>query len=284
MNRTSCIAALLGCGIAVGQSTVDPQATPHAKPPAFEVVSIHPSKPGSPWGSVQILPDGLRANGVGLWQSLAMAYFPMKLYSPDRILGEPVWTKDQYDIEAKVAPADVAEWQKQAPQNLMLQAMLQQMLAERCKLAVHRIPAEIPGYALIVAKSGPKLKETPPGEVFPAGFMRDPDGGVVVGHRPGEKMQVAYYGVSMESLASHLSGLSFQHPVLDQTGLTGKYDFVLEYRSMDPDAEERGAVAHPDDVDPLANWNVQALGLKLQLIKIPTETIVIDHIERPSEN
>jgi len=53
---------------------------------------------------------------------------------------------------------------------------------------------------------------------------------------------------------------------------------------MDPDAEERGAVAHPDDVDPLANWNVQALGLKLQLIKIPTETIVIDHIEKPSKN
>ena len=114
--------------------------------------------------------------------------------------------------------------------------------------------------------------------------MRDADGGVVVGYRPGEKTQVAYYGVSMESFASHLSGLSFQHPVLDRTGIAGKYDFVLAYRSLDPPADEKGAFVTPNDPDPLANWNVQALGLKLQLIKIPTETIVIDHIERPSEN
>ena len=278
MIRKFCLVAVLFCSVAVAQA---PAA---AKPMAFEVVSIRPSKAGGPWGNAQILPDGYRMHGGGFWQVLAMAYFPMKLYSPDRILGEPSWTKDQYDIEAKVAPADIAEWQRQGPQNKMLQAMLQQMLAERCKLSVHRAPVEIPGYALLVGKNGPKLKETPPGETFPSGFARDADGGVMVGHRPGEKMQVTYYGTSMASLAAHLSGLSFAHPVLDQTGLTGKYDFVLEYRSMDPAADEKGAVAHPEDADPLANWNVQALGLKLQLIKIPSETVVVDHIERPSGN
>jgi uncharacterized protein (TIGR03435 family) len=275
------IAALLICTTAVAQS---PAAPKPAKPLAFEVVSIRPSKPGSPWGNAEILPDGYRVHGGGFWQTLRMAYIPLKLQSPDRILGEPSWAKDQYDIDAKVAPADIAEWQRQGPQNKMLQAMLQQMLAERSKLAVHRTPAEIPGYALLVGKNGPKLKETPPGEIFPPGWPRDADGGVVVGYKRGEKAQTTYYGVSMASFASHLSGLSFQHPVLDRTGLTGKYDFVLEYRSMNSDGDERGAFVTPNDPDPLANWNVQALGLKLQLIKIPTETIVIDHIEKPSAN
>ena len=197
MIRKFYIAALLSCGIAFGQSPTVRQAQLKTKPLAFEVVSIRPSKPGSPWGRVQVLPDGLRANGVGLWQSLAMAYFPMKLYSPDRVLGQPSWIKDQYDIEAKVAPADVAEWQKQGPQNLMLQAMLQQMLAERCKLTVHRIPASIAGYALVVGKSGPKLKGTPPDEIFPLGYVPS-DSGLVTGYRPGEKIQVTFRGTSME--------------------------------------------------------------------------------------
>ena len=280
MIRTFCIAALLSCGIAIGQPPPAPQTT--AQTQAFEIVSIRPSKPGSPWGSAQILPDGLRANGVGLWQSLAMAYFPMKLYSPDRIQGEPSWTRDQYDIEAKVAPADVAKWQKQAPQNLMLQAMLQQMLADRCKLAVHRIPASIAGYALVVAKSGPKLKPTPPDEIFPTGYIPS-DNGLVTGYRPGGKIEVTFRGTSMEGFASHLSGMSFQHPVLNQTGLAGRFDFVLAYRSMDPAADPSVVIVTPTGENPLASWDVKALGLQLDPIKIPTETIVIDHIEKPTQ-
>ena len=226
------------------------------------------------------MPDGIRANGVGRWQSLRDACVSIELQSTDRIQGEPSWTKDQYDIEAKVAPADIAEWQKQGPQNKMLQAMLQQMLAERCKLKVHSIPAQIPGYALLVAKGGLKLKQTPPGETFPAGYMRDADGGVVVPHRP----QWIYYGVSMASFAHHLSGLSFQHPVLDKTGLTGKYDFVLSWSDLNPDPTMPEGAVSMSDQNPLSHWNFGALGLKLQLINIPTETIVIDHIERPSQN
>ena len=282
MTRKIYIAALLLCTTAGAQSAAARKPT---KPLAFEVVSIRPSKPGSPWGNAEILPDGYRIHGGGLWQTIARAYFPMKLYSQDRILGEPAWTKDRYDIEAKVAAADIPKWQKQGPENKMLQAMLQQLLAERCKLTMHRVPAQIPGYALLVGKNGPKLKPTPPDEIFPAGYLRDADGvGEVVPHRPGEKALTTYYGMSMASFASHLSGYSFQHPVLDRTGISGKYDFVLEYRSMNPEADSKGAVAYPNDPDPLANWNVQALGLKLQLITIPTETIVIDHIEKPSAN
>ena len=288
MIRKFCIAALLSCGMALGQS---PAVTkPAARPLAFEVVSIRPSKPGSPWGGVQVLPDGYRAWGIGLWASVAKAYFPDELFSPDRLQGEPAWmTQEKYDIEAKVVSADVAEWQRQSQtkrQATMLQAMLQQVLADRCKLVVHRTPAEITGFALVVGRHGSKLTETRPGETFPPGYPQFPDGGEAVGYnrQKGEKAQITFYGTSMASFATNLSGMSFQHPVQDQTGLTGKYDFVLSWSDLDPDPTMPEGAVSMSDQNPLSHWDLGALGLRLEPIKIPTETIVIDHIEKPSEN
>jgi uncharacterized protein (TIGR03435 family) len=289
MIRTFCIAALLTCGIAIGQPAAVPQSTAQTKPLAFEVVSIRPSKPDSPWGSVQILPDGYHAWGIGLWATVAKAYFPDELYYPDSVQGEPAWmSQEKYDIEAKVAPADVAEWKRQSEtkrQRTMLQAMLQQMLAERCKLVVHHTPASIAGYALVVGKHGPKLKESPPDEKFPPGSPL-PDGGVAVGYnrQKGERVQIAFYGASMASFATRLEGMSFPHPVQDKTGLTGKYDFVLAWFDLDPDSSMPPGAVSLSDQNPLSHWDVGTLGLSLEPVKIPSETIVIDHIEKPSEN
>jgi len=295
---------LLGCGMAMGQSAARPAAAQSSasakaqtaaakapvvagatKPMEFEVVSIRPSAPGSPWGGVQIMPDGYRAWGIGLWATVARAYFPMEIYSPDRLQGMQPWmTSDKYDIVAKVAPADVAEWQRQSnfkQQKAMLQAMLQTMLAERCKLVVHRIPEEISGYALVVGKQGPKLKETPSGETLPGGIPL-PDGGVMVGAARGGKLENSFYGASMAELANHLNGVSPGHPVADRTGLTGKYDFVLKRIDMSEEQDGRvslNAIPAPNDL-----FDLGALGLKLESIKIPSETVVIDHIERPSAN
>ena len=298
------IVGLLGCGMAMGQSVTRPAAvqssasakaqTAAAKAPVaaattkameFEVVSIRPSAPGSPWGGVQVLPDGYRAWGIGIWASVARAYFPMEVYSPDRIQGMQPWmTSDKYDIVAKVAPADVAEWQRQSnfkQPKAMLQAMLQTMLAERCKLAVHRIPAEVSGYALVVGKGGLKLKATKPGETMPSGIPL-PDGGVLVGATRGGTIENTFYGASMAELASHLNGASPGHPVEDRTGLAGKYDFVL--KRIDMSEEQNGAVSLNAIPAPNDIWDLGALGLKLEPIKIPTETVVIDHIERPTAN
>jgi len=288
---------LLGCGMAMGQSAVRPVtakspasakapvAMGPTKPVAFDVVSIRPSAPGSPWGGVQILPDGYRAWGIGLWVSVQNAYIPTELYSSGRIQGMQPWmTSEKYDIVAKVAPADVAEWQRQSnfkQQKGLLQAMLQTMLAERCKLVVHRIPAEISGYALVVGNGGPKFKETKPGEMMPSGLPL-PDGGVLVGAARGGKLENSFYGASMAELANHLNGASPGHPVADRTGLTGKYDFVLKRIDMSEEQDGRvsmNAIPAPNDI-----WDLGVLGLKLESIKIPTETVVIDHIERPSQN
>jgi len=253
--------------------------------PAFEVVSVRPSAPGSPWGGVQILPDGYRAWGIGLWVTVQNAYIPTELYTPDRIQGMQPWmTSEKYDIVAKVAAADVAEWQRQnsiKQKKVMMQAMLQAMLAERCKLAVHRIPAEVGGYALVAGKGGPKMKETKTGEVIPSGLPL-PDGGVMVGAARGGTIENSFYGASMAELAQHLNGASPGHPVEDRTGLTGKYDFVL--KRIDMSEEQNGAVSLNAIPAPNDLWDLGALGLRLEPIKIPSETIVIDHIERPTEN
>jgi uncharacterized protein (TIGR03435 family) len=192
-------------------------------------------------------------------------------------------TSDKYDIVAKVAPADVAEWQRQSHtrQKVMMQAMLQTMLAERCKLVVHRSPAEVSGYALVVGKQGSKLKETPAGETLPSGIPL-PDGGVMVGAARGGKLENSFYGTSMAELANHLNGGSPGHPVQDRTGLTGKYDFVL--KRIDMSEEQNGVVSLNAIPPPNDLWDLGALGLKVEPIKIPTETVVIDHIERPSQN
>lgn len=261
----------------------------NGKPMAFEVVSIRPSKPGSNWAvRWAISQDGYSVAGQSIFSTILLAYFPqsMAYWSKDRLSGAPSWLgKDLYDIDAKVAPSDIAEWRKQGntlEQKKMLQEMLQSMLAERCKLVAHRVQTEIAGHALVIDKRGPKLTETKTGETFPSGLPL-PDGGVEVPYRRGEKAQTKFYGVSMASFARQLSSMSGGQPVEDRTGLTGRYDIVLSWLDeLDSDGKE-GFVS-PSDPNPLSHWNVEALGLTLKPMKLPSSTLVIDHIERPSEN
>ncbi len=282
-RRKLSLLAAAWTAISVPTAIAQVSAAPHSaraavkKPVVFDVVSIRPSKPGSPEGITGgILPDGYRARGQSLRSTIMLAYFPpvMSYRSKDRILGAPPWIGDRYDIEAKVAPSDMAEWQKQGntlEQKKMLQEMLQTMLAERCKLVVHHIPAEIPGYALEVGKHGPKFKDAKPNENFPQNSMKLADGGVLVVSRE----NISFYGASMASLVSFLQSDTL--PLLqDKTSLTGKYDFVLQKRD--------DATASENDPDPSTRWEMEELGLTLKSVKIPTETLVIDHIERPSEN
>jgi uncharacterized protein (TIGR03435 family) len=151
-------------------------ATPHvagasekdavgAKTLAFEVVSVRPSKPGSPeGGSMGITPNGYRAINQSIWSTIMLAYFPhdRQYWSRDRLLGGPPWLGTLYDIDARVSSADMTEWQKQGQQKEMLRAMLRTLLAERCELVVHSTTTEAPIYELVLAKHGPKLREATP--------------------------------------------------------------------------------------------------------------------------
>jgi len=256
---------------------------------AFEVVSIRPSKRGF-FGASQeresreTQPDGYRAEDQPLVSTIDFAYFPDSHQWPPEPgpSNLPSWVGDQYDIQAKVAPADMAEWQKQGPQKDMLSAMLRTMLEDRCKLVVHWVPGEASGYALVVGKHGPNLKKATPDEPVPPngyhvrlGMVMVP-GATYFPWRKGDgRTDLPFYNISMEVLAEWLSG-EMEMPIVDKTGLLGNYDVVLHKRSK----EDQSA----SDPGPSIEWDFEASGLKLVPLKVPTKRLVIDHIERPSAN
>jgi uncharacterized protein (TIGR03435 family) len=273
--------ALVG-PIAFPQQNTPNKSAPSSKPIAFDVVSIRPSGLKSEMGW-QFLSDGYRATNVSLMVTILNAYFPLPSFRyGNQVKGAPAWVMNEhYDIEAKIAPADIAEWDRLRntlrSQNEMLQAMLQAALAERCKLAAHHVSMEVDGHVLIVGKHGPKLKDAKPGEELPVG-MKLPDGAVAVGSERGKPLQWTFHHASMESLRSFLT-LSVEGTLENRTGLTGNYDFVLSKRQDYVTPEVQTA---PPDLEDF--WDMEALGLEVKQVKLPGEVLIIDHIERPSEN
>jgi uncharacterized protein (TIGR03435 family) len=228
--------------------------------------------------------------GGPLLLPIITAYIPQTgaaAFMGDQIKGLPDWVmRDAYDIDAKVSEEDMAEWQKPASQKTMLPVMMQSLLEDRFKLAVHREIKDAPVYLLTVGKGGPKFKETDPTVEHPDG-IKLPWGGVVVASANGATL----YGTSMASLATLLSSFGGQgagRQIQDKTGLTGRYDITLKPPDMGPPPPpspgDAGGAALASDPTSMLFTLVEGLGLKLESGKQPVETLVIDHIERPSEN
>jgi uncharacterized protein (TIGR03435 family) len=181
----------------------------------------------------------------------------------------------------------MAEWQKPASQKTMLPAMMQSLLEDRFKLAVHREIKDAPVYLLTVGKGGPKFKESDPTVEHPDG-VKLPWGGVLVQSKGAPTL----YGTSMASLATLLSsfggGQGAGRQIQDKTGLTGRYDITLKPPDMGPPPPpspgDAGGAALASDPTSMLFTLVEGLGLKLESGKQPVETLVIDHMERPSEN
>ena len=265
-----------------------------AKAYAFDVVSIRQNK--TPATREVVAQDGPTADGYRSHQPLLLllltAYVPQvggaALYSAqDQIKGLPDWVmREGYEVDARIADEDRAEWQKPGAQKRMLQSMLQALLADLCKLAVHREVTEAQVTSLVVAKDGPKFKETDPTVEHPAGETLS-WGGVLVFNQNG----MSFYDTSMASFGSFLSSLANQgHLVQDKTGLTGQYDFTLKFGKPTADEQQDDSTAAADPRSgrtPLASMilsGLNNLGLKLDSEKGQVETLVIDHMERPSEN
>jgi uncharacterized protein (TIGR03435 family) len=171
--------------------------------------------------------------------------------------------------------------------------MLQALLADQFKLKVSHQREEHPVYALAVAKNGSKLREAKPGDTYPNGIKDE------AGHAVGrtwwmERGHLIGQGVSMESLVGLLSQY-LARTVLNQTGLTGDYDFTLRWT---PDQGEGAILKGPEGGKPgtdnapppessgpsIFTAIQEQLGLKLESTTGPVEIVVIDHVERPSEN
>jgi uncharacterized protein (TIGR03435 family) len=191
------------------------------------------------------------------------------------ISGGPAWLRsDKFDIEAK-SPDSAPEFSMtqfvtgQAPQ---LRLMLQALLADRFKLKLHREMKQLPVYELTVAKNGAKLKpaaDSGNGALL-WGMSGKPNGDAAIRLTGNKK--------SMAELADSLSNIAGR-PVLDRTGLKGNFDFSLEY-PFDPDTPSATPFAGPS----MFTAFQEQLGLKLDATRVPVEILVIDHVEKPSEN
>jgi uncharacterized protein (TIGR03435 family) len=205
------------------------------------------------------------------------------LFNPDQIVGVPDWMQQgHYDIDAKVAETDLSDWKNPAKRPAMLRAMLQAMLADRFKLAMHRELREKPVFELVVGKGGPKFKAsatTDPEEIrksYPTATALP--GGMMEVHGP-KPHQTTIIGATIADLGILLSSAGAGRPIVDKTGLTGRYDITLDLdMSPGPDG------TRPDPVAVVITALQEQLGLKLESAKENVEVLAIDHVERPSEN
>jgi uncharacterized protein (TIGR03435 family) len=253
----------------------------------FDVVSIRRSGKDET-GGMKILPDGYQAKGMSIDDAILLAYLPAPYFKHrDELKGGPSWVYgERYDIEAKISPSDLAAWQSlnqnmmQTPQ--MLQAMLRAMLIDRFKLVIHRAPTQVDGYALMLSNRKLRLEKERTDDASTAPGMQLLDGGKTVNSFQDNKPVWTFSGTSMAAFVGFLS-LSANGPLVDRTGLRGKYHFSVSAWDQEPATSEQGNPAAPDP-DRVVPLDIEALGLKLDRIKVPADSWVIDHIQRPSAN
>ncbi len=257
--------ALLGCVIA---GSLAPRLIAFAQQPAFEVTSVRPNPSGAGSATGPYLAGSrVVATNVSLEMLLERAY---RVF-PFQISGGPSWLNaDRFDIEGKESgnPSEEQAW-----------PMLQSLLADRFKLSIHRETKEMPVYELTVAKGGVKFKE---GKCVGTPGPSNPCGGVS-GSRRGTLMgRVASVSDVAESLSATLGRV-----VVDKTGLTGNYDFDLQWT---PDESVLRGLRDPDAPPPDPNGPSifmalqEQLGLELKSAKGAVEILVIDRAEKPDAN
>jgi uncharacterized protein (TIGR03435 family) len=259
-----------------------------AKLPAFEVSTVKPMNSADGRMRIMLTPDGVSYTGVPLQELLRDAFG----VEDDRILGAPSWVKtDRLEIEAKVSASDVPKL-KDLKYDQRRQ-MLAPLLADRFNLKFHHESKELSTYALIISKGGLKLKEAKPGDKYLNGLKgpNGPGGPHMLMIGPG---QLTGQGIDIAHLLNALSDQGIDRTIFDKTGLTGEYDFTLQWKPEDASAPMSGGLGGSppgnggttasDSGPSLFTALQEQLGLKLEPQKGPVDVIVVDHIERPSPN
>jgi uncharacterized protein (TIGR03435 family) len=250
-----------------------PEPAPRVPPmdanadPGFEVVTIKPSKPGQPGKLFSLRGTHFATLNTTLVDLITFAYDVQQ----KQIIGGPDWmSSDKFDIAGQ---PDVPG----TPNNRQLKTMLQKLLADRFQLKFHRDTKEMSAYMLTVAKNGPKLEKN----------ERDPAGVPALFFRQLGVLTVT--NATMADFAGVMQNAVFDRPVVDQTGLQGKWDFVLKWT---PDESQFGGlgvkVPPPSDAadapPPLFTAIQEQIGLKLDAGKPAVPVLVLDHVEPPSAN
>jgi uncharacterized protein (TIGR03435 family) len=203
---------------------------------------------------------------------IGIAYEIPLLKWNERILGGPDWIGEKYRIDAVAPnPGTVTEAE--------LHRMMKSMLADRFKLKIHTETRALSGYALLIAKNGPKLGPATSDDPKKSGM-------------PGRPGQIISFNMPISALAGGISSNLVQ-PVVDETGLTGRFNYKLDWTPGQADVNFFRNPPTPEvlrqlGIDPTGPSIFTALqeqlGLRLEARKVPTEVLVIDSVQKPSEN
>ena len=252
-------------------------------PPQFEVATVKPADPNAQGIRIMFQPGGgLKVEGGSVKMLITLAYNVREF----QISGGPSWlSSDRYDILAKAEqPTEPIPFPKmtEAQRTEFQQGIkdrLKTLLADRFHLVVRQEMKEMPVYALTQAKSGSKLKVSAPDDPEKPGMR-----GIMM--RPG--MITGTFG-DLRILVDSLSNI-VGRPVIDKTGLDGKYDWKLEWTpdrsQMSPGMVRPENPANPPDISGLSIYTAleEQLGLKLEAQKAPAPVIIVDKAEKPSAN
>ncbi|HVV47942.1 MAG TPA: TIGR03435 family protein [Bryobacteraceae bacterium] len=219
---------------------------------AFDVASVKPSVSGAPSTS-DIQPGRFHCTNKSVAWLMWIAYS----IEDNQLSNAPDWVRSAgFDIEARTQAASAAEMESH------LGPLLQSLLEDRFHLKVHREDRQTTLYSLVVAKNGPKMKRSDTPNPSMGNSLQD------------GKMVLKAEGLSMGGLARFLSRQAGR-PVADKTGLSGNYDVKLEWS---PDQNPDSAA------DSIFSAIQEQLGLRIEATKGPVSFVVIDSVERPSEN
>jgi uncharacterized protein (TIGR03435 family) len=232
--------------------------------PSFEVATIKPSTPGQSGRGMGW--DGRRynSNNMTMSQIMQFAYNVQE----KQIVGEPSWfDTEKFDIagQTEKSEATPAEWR----------LMMQRLLEERLKMHYHHEQKVMPAYVMSVAKGGPKFK-APELEIMNS--FKD-----VVRIQRGQHMWLKVIGVqgSMPQLAAELQRVEMDRPVVDQTRLTGRYDFTMTATSLKPFFAGEEPSTGEDAPPELFTAMREQLGLKLEPTKTEVDCLVLESVQKP---
>ena len=222
----------------------------------FEVASVKPANPSQSVVDFVISPGGrLKITNLTLAEMVREAY-EMKFFE---LSGGPGWVNsERFHVEAKAAGE---------PSRREMMAMLRSLLEERFRLKVRRETREGNVYELVAAKGGPKLTASTADSSYLRLYRHTPP------ELPGVLYTIAAQKVTVARLADDLTG-TVQRRVIDRTGITGEFDFKIDY----------AVEGHAEEGPSIFTALQEQVGLKLQAAKGSVETLIIESAERPAEN
>ena len=236
--------------------------------PGFEVATIKPSKPDETNRDYDIEGRNVSTTGTTLDDLIGYAYDVHRT----QIISAPGWAEsNRYDVAG--VPNVPGE-----PNDAQMKSMMRKLLADRFQLRFHTQRKELRVYVLAVAKGGPK-------HLTKSAAPEDEDFGIPIESAEGGLKIVVFNGTMTNFAVFGLQGGVMDRPVLDKTGLTGRYDFSMTWL---PDLSQFGGKTQmPAFKNPQPDIFTairEQLGLTLTPRKTETDVMVVDHVERPSQN